>query len=93
LEVVRLFRDVGTVTMDVNGVEQVNVAALGGAEQREADEYNRVMGAMLSVVRQVNGPAAPSIKSLFLNAIPVGKMEDAATSGKVWRIKQLDDAS
>src|SRR5205823_8438156 len=28
----RLFRDVGTVTMDVNGVEQVNVAALGGAD-------------------------------------------------------------
>ena len=28
----RLFRDVGNVTMDVNGVEQVNVAALGGAD-------------------------------------------------------------
>jgi Ca2+-binding RTX toxin-like protein len=28
----RLFRDVGTVTMDVDGVEQVNVAALGGAD-------------------------------------------------------------
>ena len=29
---VRLFRDVGNVTMDVNGVEQVNVDALGGAD-------------------------------------------------------------
>jgi Ca2+-binding RTX toxin-like protein len=28
----RLSRDVGRVTMDVNGVEQVNVAALGGAD-------------------------------------------------------------
>ena len=28
----RLFRDVGNVTMDVDGVEQVNVAALGGAD-------------------------------------------------------------
>ena len=28
----RLFRDVGNVTMDVNGVEQVNVDALGGAD-------------------------------------------------------------
>ena len=28
----RLFRDVGNVTMDVNGVEQINVAALGGAD-------------------------------------------------------------
>jgi Ca2+-binding RTX toxin-like protein len=28
----RLFRDVGNVTMDVNGVEQVNVAARGGAD-------------------------------------------------------------
>jgi Ca2+-binding RTX toxin-like protein len=28
----RMFRDVGNVTMDVNGVEQVNVAALGGAD-------------------------------------------------------------
>ena len=28
----RLTRDVGTVTMDLNGVEQVNVVALGGAD-------------------------------------------------------------
>jgi Ca2+-binding RTX toxin-like protein len=28
----RLFRDVGNVTMDVNGVEQVNLATLGGAD-------------------------------------------------------------
>ena len=28
----RLFRNVGNVTMDVNGVEQVNVATLGGAD-------------------------------------------------------------
>jgi Ca2+-binding RTX toxin-like protein len=28
----RLFRDVGNVTMDVDGVEQVNVVALGGAD-------------------------------------------------------------
>ena len=29
---VRLFRDVGNVTMDVNGIEQINVAANGGAD-------------------------------------------------------------
>lgn len=28
----RLFRDIGSVTMDVNGVEQVNIAAFGGAD-------------------------------------------------------------
>ena len=28
----RLTRDIGTVTMDVNGIEQVNVVALGGAD-------------------------------------------------------------
>ena len=28
----RMFRDVGNVTMDVNGVEQVNVVAMGGAD-------------------------------------------------------------
>jgi Ca2+-binding RTX toxin-like protein len=28
----RLFRDVGTITMDVNGVEQVDIAAKGGAD-------------------------------------------------------------
>src|SRR5205085_1553144 len=28
----RLFRDVAAVTMDVNGVERVNVVALGGAD-------------------------------------------------------------
>jgi Ca2+-binding RTX toxin-like protein len=30
---VRLFRDVGNVTMDLNGVEQVDIAALGGADR------------------------------------------------------------
>jgi Ca2+-binding RTX toxin-like protein len=30
---VRLFRDVGNVTMDLNGVEQVSVSALGGSDQ------------------------------------------------------------
>jgi Ca2+-binding RTX toxin-like protein len=29
---VRLFRDVGSVTMDVNGVERIDLAALGGAD-------------------------------------------------------------
>ena len=29
----RFFRDVGNVTMDVNGLERVNFAALGGADQ------------------------------------------------------------
>ena len=29
---VRLFRDVGNVTMDLNGVENIQVAALGGAD-------------------------------------------------------------
>jgi hypothetical protein len=29
---VRLFRDVGNITMDINGVENINVAALGGAD-------------------------------------------------------------
>jgi Ca2+-binding RTX toxin-like protein len=28
----RLFRDVGNVTMDLNGIERINVAALGGAD-------------------------------------------------------------
>ena len=28
----RLFRDVGNVTMDTNGVEQVNIVALGGSD-------------------------------------------------------------
>src|SRR5262249_56305045 len=30
---VRLFRNVGNVTMDLNGVEQVDIAALGGADR------------------------------------------------------------
>ena len=29
---IRLFRDVGNVTMDLNGVENIDVAALGGAD-------------------------------------------------------------
>lgn len=63
-------------------------------EQQEADEYNRILGATLSVARRVNGPAAPSITDLFPNAILAGKMEEAATSGKVWRVKQaLNDGA
>jgi Ca2+-binding RTX toxin-like protein len=30
---VRLFRDIGNVTMDLNGIEQVDIAALGGADR------------------------------------------------------------
>jgi Ca2+-binding RTX toxin-like protein len=37
----RLFRDVGNVTMDVNGVEQVNVAALGGADTITVNDLSR----------------------------------------------------
>jgi Ca2+-binding RTX toxin-like protein len=35
---VRLFRDVGNVTMDVNGVEQIKLAALGGADTISVDD-------------------------------------------------------
>jgi Ca2+-binding RTX toxin-like protein len=34
----RLFRDVGNITMDTNGVEQVNVVALGGADTITAND-------------------------------------------------------
>jgi Ca2+-binding RTX toxin-like protein len=37
----RLFRDVGNVTMDVNGVEQVNVVALGGADTITVNDLSR----------------------------------------------------
>jgi Ca2+-binding RTX toxin-like protein len=37
----RLFRDVGNVTMDVNGVEQVNIAALGGADTLTVNDLSR----------------------------------------------------
>jgi ankyrin repeat protein len=57
-------------------------------EQREADEYNRRIGAMLGLAKNLNGPGAPSINELFPNAIPVGKLVSAATSGKLWRVKQ-----
>src|SRR5262249_51403043 len=30
---VRLFRDIGNITMDLNGIEQVDIAALGGADR------------------------------------------------------------
>jgi Ca2+-binding RTX toxin-like protein len=36
----RLFRDVGNVTMDVNGVEQVNIAARGGADTITVDDLS-----------------------------------------------------
>src|SRR6202035_24169 len=36
----RLFRDVGNVTMDVNGVEQVNIAALGGADSLTVNDLS-----------------------------------------------------
>ncbi len=37
----RLFRDVGNVTMDVNGVEQVNLATLGGADTVTVNDLTR----------------------------------------------------
>ena len=37
----RLVRDVGNVTMDVNGVEQVNVVALGGADTITVNDLSR----------------------------------------------------
>jgi Ca2+-binding RTX toxin-like protein len=37
----RLVRDIGGVTMDVNGVEQVNVAALGGADTLTVNDLSR----------------------------------------------------
>ena len=36
----RMFRDVGNVTMDVNGVEQVNVAAIGGADNLTVNDLS-----------------------------------------------------
>src|SRR5438552_14427120 len=36
----RLFRDVGNVVMDVNAVEQVNVAALGGNDTITVNDLN-----------------------------------------------------
>ena len=44
----RLVRDVGNVTMDVNGVEQVNVVALGGADTITVNDLSP------TVVTQVN---------------------------------------
>ena len=44
----RLFRDVGNVTMDVNGVEQVNVVALGGADTITVNDLSH------TTVAQVN---------------------------------------
>jgi len=43
----RFFRDVGNVTMDVNGTEQVNVAALGGAD---SITVNNLAGTNVSTV-------------------------------------------
>jgi Ca2+-binding RTX toxin-like protein len=37
----RMTRDIGGVTMDVNGVEQVNVAALGGADTLTVNDLSR----------------------------------------------------
>lgn len=36
----RLFRDVGAVTMDVNGISQVNIAALGGADNLTVNDLS-----------------------------------------------------
>jgi ankyrin repeat protein len=61
-------------------------------EQSEADEYNRRMSAMMAVARALNGPNAPSIPDLFPNAIRIGEMESAATSGNLWEVKQALNA-
>ncbi len=52
----RLSRDVGNVTMDVNGVEQVNVVALGGAD---AVTVNNLSGTGVTGVNSSTCASAP----------------------------------
>lgn len=61
-------------------------------EQREADEYHHLRATLLAAARTFNGPNAPAITDLFPNARPVGELEAAATSGKLWRVKQALNA-
>jgi ankyrin repeat protein len=56
-------------------------------ERREAEGYTRRLALLTSAARQINGPNAASIKEVLPNAIRLGPMYDAVTSGKVWRGK------
>lgn len=57
-------------------------------ERQESTDYHRTMEALMNAARQMNGPNAPSLKDLFPNAIPIGKMEAAVLSGNVWHVKE-----
>jgi ankyrin repeat protein len=56
-------------------------------ERRQAEEYARSLALLTRVARKINAPDAQSIKEIFPDAIPLGPMYDAVTSGKVWRVK------
>ena len=60
---------------------------LTAAEQQEADSYTRHLVLLTSIARKINGPNAPRITEIIPNAIPIGPMYDAVTSGKLWRVK------
>jgi Ca2+-binding RTX toxin-like protein len=45
----RMFRDVGNVTMDVNGVEKVNIAALGGADTLTVNDLSGTNVAQVNI--------------------------------------------
>ena len=56
----RLSRDVGNVTMDVNGVEQVNVAALGGADTLTVNDLSGTGVTGVNVDLPARPAAAPA---------------------------------
>ncbi len=61
---------------------------LTAEEQREADEYDALMAPMLTAAQVFNEANGTSGDFEIPGAITLGKMEAAASSGKLWMVKR-----
>ena len=56
---VRLFRDVGTITMDLNGVENIQFSALGGADTITVNDLTGTDVKQVNIDLSANGGQRP----------------------------------
>ncbi len=64
---VELFRDVGAVTMDLNGIETINVAALGGADTITVGDLSGTGVTRVNIDLGFNGAGDGQADTVFVN--------------------------
>ncbi len=69
-------------------MQNQNKVELTAEEQHEAEEYDALMAPMLAVAQAFNEANGTSDDFQIPGAITLGKMEAAASSGKLWMVKR-----